>query len=123
MQVYPRRWAISARPTPVLPDVGSTITPPGLSSPEASAASTIFNAIRSFTDPPGLRYSTFARTVAAMPFVTEVSLTSGVSPTRSTMCSAYFTAPSSHAVREASHARMGWRMPCSSCDDRAHGWL
>src|SRR5690606_38815658 len=41
--------------------------------------------------PPGLRYSTLASTVAAMPFVTELSRTSGVSPTRSSTVSAYFT--------------------------------
>ena len=51
-----------ASPTPVLPEVGSTIVPPGWSSPEASAASIIRSAIRSFTEPPGLRYSTLAST-------------------------------------------------------------
>ena len=50
-----------ARPTPVLPDVGSTIVPPGRNSPEASAASTMRRAIRSFTLPPGFMYSTLAR--------------------------------------------------------------
>ena len=80
------------------------MTPPGCSSPDASAASTIFSAMRSFTDPPGLRYSILASTVAAMPSVTEVSLTRGVSPTRSTMCSANFTGPSSHG-RAARPAR------------------
>ena len=59
------------------------MVPPGFSSPEASAASIICSAMRSFTDPPGLRYSTLASTVAAMPSVTELSLTSGVLPTRS----------------------------------------
>ena len=49
----------------MLPDVGSTIVPPGLSRPDSSAASIMRTAIRSFTDPPGLKYSTFARTVAA----------------------------------------------------------
>ena len=51
-----------ASPTPVLPLVGSTIVPPGRSSPDCSAASIIRSAIRSFTDPPGLRYSTLAST-------------------------------------------------------------
>ena len=46
----------------MLPEVGSTIVPPGCSSPEASAASIIRVAIRSFTEPPGLRYSTLAST-------------------------------------------------------------
>ncbi len=47
---------------PVLPDVGSTMVPPGFSSPEASAASTILTAMRSLELPPGLRYSTLAAT-------------------------------------------------------------
>ena len=66
---------------------------PGLSSPEASAASTMRRAMRSFTDPPGFMYSTFARTVQATPasLTTLLSLTRGVFPTRSAMCSAYFT--------------------------------
>ena len=51
----------------MLPEVGSTMVPPGFSSPEASAASTICRAMRSFTDPPGLRYSTLASTVQATP--------------------------------------------------------
>ena len=46
----------------MLPEVGSTIVPPGWSSPEASAASIMRMAMRSFTEPPGLRYSTLART-------------------------------------------------------------
>ena len=53
-----------ARPTPVLPEVGSTIVPPGRSAPDASAASTIRSAMRSLTDPPGLKYSTLASTSA-----------------------------------------------------------
>ncbi len=46
----------------MLPEVGSTMVPPGFSSPEASAASIIRSAMRSFTDPPGFRYSTFTTT-------------------------------------------------------------
>ncbi len=72
----------------MLPDVGSTIVPPGSSRPASSAASTIFTAIRSFTEPPGLKYSTLASTVAAIPSVTCDSRTSGVSPMRSTTSSA-----------------------------------
>ncbi len=66
----------------MLPLVGSTIVPPGRSSPLCSAASIMRRAIRSLTDPPGLKYSTLARTVAWMPAVTLRSLTSGVLPTR-----------------------------------------
>ena len=49
----------------MLPEVGSTIVPPGRSAPEASAASTMRSAIRSFTEPPGLKYSTLASTAGA----------------------------------------------------------
>ena len=45
----------------MLPDVGSTIVPPGLSRPSRSAASIIASPMRSFTEPPGFRYSSFAR--------------------------------------------------------------
>ena len=66
----------------MLPQVGSTIVPPGFSSPLSSAASIIRTAMRSFTEPPGLKYSTLARTVGPEPSVTLLSLTSGVLPTR-----------------------------------------
>src|SRR5687767_15198525 len=52
--------------------------------------------MRSFTDPPGLRYSSLASTRGASgprSRVTEVSRTSGVLPTRSTTDSAYCTGP------------------------------
>ena len=39
----------------------------GRSAPDASAASIIRSAIRSFTEPPGLKYSTLASTVACKP--------------------------------------------------------
>src|SRR5215472_11532697 len=71
-----------ASPAPVLPDVGSTMVPPGLRSPDASAAATIRRAIRSLTDPPGLKYSTLASTAEpGTPRVTDRSRTSGVFPT------------------------------------------
>jgi hypothetical protein len=71
-----------ASPTPVLPEVGSTMVPPGRSAPLSSAAATIRSAMRSLTEPPGLKYSTFASTVApGMPRVTDRSRTSGVFPT------------------------------------------
>ena len=63
------------------------IVPPGRSAPEASAASTMRSAIRSFTDPPGLKYSTLASTAGAPPPAAQArhlrSLTSGVLPTSS----------------------------------------
>jgi hypothetical protein len=75
---------------PVLPDVGSTIVPPGFSLPSRSAASMMRAAMRSLLDPPGLRYSIFARIVAWMPSVTLLSFTRGVLPTRSSTVCAYF---------------------------------
>ena len=82
MHLYPFCCATMASPTPVLPLVGSTMVPPGFSAPLSSAASIMRRAMRSFTEPPGLKYSTLARTVALMPLVTLLSLTSGVLPTR-----------------------------------------
>ncbi|OGO67432.1 MAG: hypothetical protein A3H36_07735 [Chloroflexi bacterium RIFCSPLOWO2_02_FULL_71_16] len=43
--------AAIARATPVFPLVGSTIVPPGLSSPRRSASSIITRPMRSFTEP------------------------------------------------------------------------
>ncbi len=52
------------------------------SAPLSSAAATISSAMRSLTEPPGLKYSNFASTVApGMPRVTDLSRTSGVFPT------------------------------------------
>ena len=60
MHRYPLTAAAIARPTPVFPDVASTIRPPGLSLPARSAASIIASPIRSLTDPPGLKNSALA---------------------------------------------------------------
>jgi hypothetical protein len=76
---YPRTAPIIARPTPVLPDVGSTIVPPGRSRPAFSAASIIEIAIRSLTDPPGFADSSFATRFPGG-WIRE-SLISGVPPT------------------------------------------
>src|SRR6266705_5577733 len=67
-----------ARPTPVLPLVGSMMVPPGRSWPPASARSTIARPIRSFTDPPGFRYSTLARIVGSRPRPSRDNRTIGV---------------------------------------------
>src|SRR6266702_5864292 len=80
MQRYPLTAAAIARPTPVFPDVASTIKPPGLSFPSRSAASIIASPIRSFTDPPGLKNSALAYTRVRIPCVTRFSRTSGVQP-------------------------------------------
>ncbi len=57
----------------MLPEVGSTMVPPGLSSPLASAASIILIAMRSFELPPGLRYSILAATTPEPSGTTEFS--------------------------------------------------
>ena len=59
MQRYPLIAAAMARPMPVFPLVASTMTPPGFSSPRRSAPSMIARPIRSFTEPPGFRFSAF----------------------------------------------------------------
>src|SRR5436309_15453265 len=74
-----------ARPTPVLPEVGSTIVPPGFSFPSRSACSIIARPIRSFSEPPGLRYSSLARIRARPGGDSLSSRTIGVEPTRSRM--------------------------------------
>src|SRR5216683_1583662 len=85
MQRYPFTAAASASPTPVLPDVASTIRPPGLSRPSRSAASIIARPIRSFTEPPGLKYSALAYTGVRIPWVTRFRRTRGVQPIVSRM--------------------------------------
>ena len=77
-----------ARPTPVLPDVGSTIVPPGRRSPAFSAASTMATAGRSFTLPPALRNSALASRWQSSRRPTRSRRTSGVLPTRSSSESA-----------------------------------
>jgi len=66
---------------PVLPLVASTIVPPGLSSPDFSAASTIATPMRSFTELAGLRNSSLAAIVAPAPALSRLIRTSGVLPT------------------------------------------
>ena len=82
---YPFTAETSARPTPVLPLVGSMIVAPGLSTPSFSAASTIASAMRSFTLPPGLKNSPFASAFAPPLFSLPEISTSGVPPTFSRM--------------------------------------
>src|SRR3954471_8996281 len=72
-----------ANPTPVLPDVGSTIVPPGFSFPSRSAASIIASPIRSLFEPPGFMNSSFARIVPGTSCETRSRRTIGVEPTRS----------------------------------------
>src|SRR5258706_441205 len=68
-------------PTPVLPEVGSTITDsPGRMRPSDSAASIMASAMRSLTDPPGLNCSHLTHTSADGPAAIRRSCTSGVPP-------------------------------------------
>src|SRR6266576_1399364 len=69
-----------ARPWPVLPEVGSTMVPPGFRRPSRSAASIIRSPMRSFTLPPGFSISSFARMAGRTPPVTCRRRTSGVFP-------------------------------------------
>ena len=60
MHLYPFAAHTEAKPTPVLPLVGSIITLFGLNFPCFSAVSIIDKAILSLTEPVGLKYSTLA---------------------------------------------------------------
>src|SRR5437764_2671146 len=83
--------AAMARPMPVLPDVPSTIVPPGLSTPAFSASSIILSAMRSLIELPGLNVSIFASTVPlTCPFVMRLMRTIGVPPMASRMSSQIF---------------------------------
>src|SRR5262249_50802424 len=107
MHRYPLIAAAIARPTPVLPEVGSTIVPPGSSFPSRSAASIIERPIRSFTDPPGFRNSSFARIVPGTSREIRSSRTMGVLPTRSR------TLGSSRDIPLSLYLRLGrYRLPC-----------
>ena len=64
----------------MLPDVGSTIVPPGRRRPSRSAASISETATRSLIEPPGLSDSTFATSCGVRPAPRRDSRTSGVSP-------------------------------------------
>ena len=67
----------------MLPEVGSTIVPPGFSRPSRSAASIIASPMRSLTDPPGFTNSSFARIVPGTSREIRSRRTIGVDPTRS----------------------------------------
>ena len=81
--------ATSASPIPVFPEVPSIMVPPGCKRPSASASSTIFKAMRSFVEFPGLNVSYFAKTNAGMSLTSLFILTIGVFPMVPSMFSAY----------------------------------
>ena len=67
----------------MLPEVGSTIVPPGFSFPSRSAASIIASPIRSLFDPPGFMNSSFARISPERPARCGRAARSASWPTRS----------------------------------------
>src|ERR1039458_3090254 len=79
--LYPRFTPISASPIPVLPAVASTMVPPGASFPSCSALRMIPMAARSFTLPPGFRYSSLAKMSADPGGASFFICSIGVSPT------------------------------------------
>ena len=87
MILYPLDAAMAARPIPVFPEVGSIIVDPFFNAPVFSASSIIALAIRSFTLPAGLKYSSFSSTVASSPSARSIFSASrrGVFPIRSKM--------------------------------------
>ena len=82
---YPSAAAIEASPIPVLPEVGSINTAPSFKRPRSLASRIIAFAIRSFTLPAGLRYSSFnkIRTSRPNPLSRFPASRSGVLPTSS----------------------------------------
>src|SRR5262249_39411264 len=97
-QRYPLTAASIASATPVLPDVGSTIVPPGPSSPRRSASSIIALAILSLTEPPGLNHSSLAK-IRAVPEENRRSSTRGVLPINSSRARACWMAVADGALK------------------------
>src|SRR5579864_8936605 len=73
---------------PVFPAVASTMVPPGGSFPSCSARRMMPMAARSFTLPPGFRYSSLAKTSAEPAGTSRFNCSMGVSPTSSVISSA-----------------------------------
>jgi hypothetical protein len=85
----------------VLPEVESRITFPGISSPLSIPRRIMLRAARSFTEPPGLKPSSFAkmRTAGAMmPSVSLVISSSGVFPIKSRTFAARWSGTNSGSV-------------------------
>ena len=85
MSRYPLTAQAMARPIPVLPLVASIKVEPGLIRPCLSASSIIRTAIRSLTEPPGLRNSHLARNCTGYSAPILFRRTIGVCPTTSRM--------------------------------------
>ena len=77
--LYPSAAPTIAKPIPVLPLVGSIIVDPALISPRFLASSSIASAARSFTEPDGLKNSSFKIISAPVSFIRGMR-TSGVPP-------------------------------------------
>src|SRR3978361_263713 len=86
------------------------IGPPGLGSALDSAGPPTPPAIRSFTDPPGLRYSTFASTRDAVSPTVLARRDGGVSAIRSSTELAFVMRPTYRPPRLRSEGRCGPRM-------------
>jgi hypothetical protein len=99
--------AAMARPAPVLPLVPSMMVPPGLRRPFASASSIIARPMRSLTEPPGLKNSTFARTVHGTSAGIRLSFTNGVLPMLPRMLSCHIVCLESRDVRGWNREGMG----------------
>src|SRR5262249_37020289 len=104
MHWYPLHGTARPNPTPVVPEVPSMIVPPGLILPACSAASNMVMPMRSFTLPPGFKYSSFASTVARTPRTTRFRRTSGVLPITSRMLLCHmFGSPNTPNLRYHKH--------------------
>src|SRR5215813_13148230 len=89
---------------PVFPAVPSTMTPPGLISPFASASAMIASAARSLTEPPGFRNSALPRIVQPVSSEALRSRISGVLPMLSTMPSRMSIAKAESLPQRGSHS-------------------
>src|SRR2546430_6036722 len=103
-----------ARPTPVFPLVGSTIVPPLRRRPRRSASSIMSAPMRSFTEPPGFRCSSFATIVGRRPAAIRPRRTSGVWPTSASTSGAIVTRSSLGAAIRYAAPRAGTGQPPSA---------
>src|SRR5881396_3531053 len=104
---------------PVLPEVGSTMVPPGFKRPRDSASSIIAKAMRSLIEPPGLARSHLTHTSCVVP-KSRLMRTCGVLPMVARTLLAFMIPPvcrerdncrceASQAAAGASAERRHWR--------------